>query len=404
MDWTNIKKRTRDIFSRMKKQKQDPFHEHYQHLIRNINETYDIAQNILNKWRKTCLQKASPNAHDPDDYVKPAITLVQLVQRLKVQDVTLLLYKAVIQAIKDFSKANNIELHKGALHTNYAITYFERGLYSQGIAWLHAAAEEDIRTYGISDIYKSYALSETGLLGQWLDIQLKKLPPFAISFLNTQLVKNYNLEDVKKFCLWLAVHGDMRFISSVVEFDSVKGMNDPHSHSMRFNCLRDLSAFFEVLWKRLGSNHNDANVVNAFGQQQTLAGLICHMHFTERKKQRRGDPSLNVHKTSGVLWNSIVSSVSLLDAIDSEIDSCGSSSLNDLWNNLSTSTFSSDPVADLISKRFLLAYRIRNQTAHTYMPLAPDFVTNYATFFEWLVQANLYLYFWLRETNQVATP
>lgn len=378
------------------------FSEDCQHLISLVNHTHDAAQKMLDTWRTTELKTANEEDNDVDAYVKPMLTLTELIRTLRVPDILVSLYRAVISAIRQHEDAEKVQLHKGAVYANLAIAYLERGLYSQAVALLYAAAKEDVQNCGRKDPYGSYGLSSDGILGQWLDLVLGNLPAASIQFVNDHLSQQYEQKDVKEFCLWLIANGDMRFVSSIVEFVAVREHTDLHSDSVRLQCVRDLAGLFEVLWKRLGARHSDRSVVAAFADHPSLAGLICHMHFARRRNSRRQDPTFNAHKSAGLLWNSIVQSQDVLEAIDGEIDDCNRQSVEEAWGRISSVSTSTNPKADAIAKRFLLAYRLRNQTAHTFDPQDADFVGHYDDFFEWLLAANLYLYFWQRESGQVS--
>lgn len=381
----------------------DPFQADYQALIAAVNRTYDAAQGILNKWAATSLDQASPSASDPDDYVRPMLTVTELLRRLQLPDALSKLYLATLQLIDDRCASRGIRLHRGAVYANFAIAHLERGLYSQGIAYLHAAAQEDRVTHGAADIYATYALSPTGIFGQWLEVALQKMPAAVSSFLSSVLPAGNLTPNPKDFCLWLAGLADLRFPASLVEYAQTGAMTDPHSASVRLECIRDLAALFEVLSKRLGSIHVDPVVKARFADPPALAGLICHMHFGDKKDKRRKNPALNANKAAGLLWNSVYQNPDLLTAIDDHIDFCGdgSKSVAQVWQHLSTTTISPDAPTDSIAKRFLLAYRLRNETAHTFNPLDPGIVASANSFFEWLLEANLYLFISMKQTNQV---
>lgn len=55
-----------------------------------------------------------------------------------------------------------------------------------------------------------------------------------------------------------------------------------------------------------------------------------------------------------------------------------------------------------MAKRYLLAYRLRNETSHSFNPTAPGMVAHAAEFRIWLLQTVFYTYFYFRDTGQVA--
>src|SRR5690606_2977290 len=150
---------------------------------------------------------------------------------------------------------------------------------------------------------------------------LKRLPKDLVTFLDTHIGQAHGDADFRLVYRWLAGGGDISLISSILEYDAVKDLSDPHSDSVRLLSLRDLAALFEVVWKRLGSAHKDAAVQARFASPPTLAVLICHMHFQSGLTPRRNNPALNANRAPGLLWNAIVQSP-ILDAVDREIDYC----------------------------------------------------------------------------------
>lgn len=382
----------------------DLFQDDYQSLIDAMQRMKDTVQRISKRWEAISLQQASPQADDPDAYVEPILKAAELLEEQKIPDILDQLYIPTLQLIDQHCSSSSGRLHKGKLIGYFAISFLNRGLYSRGIAYLYAAAQEDTVTYGATNIYGTHALSPTGIFGRWLDIVLQRTPSAVLPYLSSVLRGSYDISDVREFCLWLAKLADLRFPAALLEFSETRNMKDPHSASVRLQCLRDLAALFEVLWKCIGSNHTDLDVKVAFSDPPSLARLMCHMHFKADKKDRRGNPKLNVKKRKGLLWNSVCKSPDLLMAIDNHIDFCGKISrpITNIWQYLSTNRLSPDATANDVAKRFLLAYRLRNQTAHTFDPLDPGINKNADAFFEWLLEANLYLYLWAKETGQVS--
>jgi len=290
-----------------------------------------------------------------------------------------------------------------SLSTNFAIALFESGLHSQAVAYLHAAAEEDKTTYRVNDVFKgSYALSASGIFGQWLGGILGQLPSSVDDFLRDAGIGEHDSEAVKQFCLWCAQYGDLRLPASIQEYRSTNGRTDLQSSAIRLECVRDLSSMFEVLWKRIGAQHVHPAVQAEFSEPPTLAALIYHMHYSESRASRRKNPALAANKSVGLLWNDTVKCDKLLDAIDGGMDGVlAAATLGDTWAYLAGAKLSTDVVADLVSKRYLLAYRVRNWTAHTFEPQDAGFAAHADEIFEWLLAANLHLYLWALETGQL---
>lgn len=372
-------------------------------LLRLLRETGESVNAIGRRWQQECLETATPQG-DPskaDDYVRPLISLAENLRRNGYSNLAGEVYESGARYIQRVCARRNITLHKGAVFANLAITHLEAQRYSEGMAWLYAAAEEDKRTYKIANPHDSYALSSTGIFGQWLDKVIAQVPDSLLPFLNANLQQPITPDDVKDFCLWLASIGDLRLASSIVDYQRVREYTDLHSSSVRLSVLRELSGLFEVLWKRLGVAHVDASCAAAFKEPPTLAALLCHMHFVENdNKKRRKDPALRRNKKVGLLWNGVVKNDSLVDVIDQEISEC-KKRLSTVWNWLSSTTLSPNSQVDQTAKRYLLAYKLRNVTSHSFDP-ADSTVCNYhQPMFEWLLQANTLLYFWAVQTGQV---
>jgi hypothetical protein len=381
-----------------------PFRAENYAMLSSIDGLYAAIENIWRKWLEEYLNKAKLNDKDPDDYAKPLITLAEILRIRGLQGLGARVYERAIEFINDYEEKTKLRLHRGAIYANFAISHIEAARYDLGVSWLHAAAQEDISNLGIQNALDSNALSDDGIFVQFLNaFVLRRLPTDLIPFLDTNLNHIHTDIETRALYRWLAGEGDIHLISSILEYDAVKGRSDPHSDSVRLVCLRDLATLFEVVWKRVGANHNDPVVRAEFVHPPTLAGLICHMHFKSDRKARRQNPALNVNWAAGVLWNDVCHSP-ILDAVDSNIDYCAGDahSVQDAWNHLNAATeFSSDPVADMVARRFLLAYKLRNFTSHTFQPQDVGVKAHHEAMHLWLLQGIFFLYFWSKATGQI---
>lgn len=382
----------------------DLYRSEYLEMISAVLLTQKAADNFQEKWTTQCLEKTLSINGKPDKYVEPILNLTRIIRRMQLTEVPMNLYSKSIDRIEKHCHDHGIErLHRGGIYASYAIAYFEQGNMPLGMAYLYSAALEDIPTYQVRDIHETYALGPTGIFGDWLNEVLQKLPSGCLPSINNVLTGTYAVSDVQEFCLWSARQADLRLVQAIIDYDGAKGRVDDHSASVRLTCLRELAGFFEVLWKRFGSMHRDPQVSAIFAEPPMLARLICHMHFIDSISNRRSNPTLRANKAHGLLWNNIEQCPEVLDAIDDHIDYCKPSySLSNVWLRLSTTTLSPTTVtADYVAKRFLLTYRIRNDTAHKFEPMDPTFLAHSDEFFAWLLEANIYLYLWVKETRQV---
>jgi hypothetical protein len=154
----------------------------------------------------------------------------------------------------------------------------------------------------------------------------------------------------------------------------------------------------------LGDAHKDATVTAAFANPPSLARLLCHMHYRDQLSARRQNPALNANKAPGLFHNSMTGWPALLDTIDAGIDFCAGRANNcdQVWQHLNGNTLNgNDHAADAAAKRFLLAYKLRNQTSHTLNPIDPAIVPHYDDFHLWLLQAVLLAYFWAKQTGDM---
>lgn len=374
-----------------------------QHLLTLLSVTDEVVNMIGNRWREESLATAtsSEDSSRADDYVRPLITLAELLRRRGYAALAQKVYESGMEFVERECDHRGIELHKGAIFANLAITHLEAQRYSEGMAWLYSAAQEDKRTYQIDRLQESYALSADGILGQWLDGVLAKSPTSLLAFLNANLTKAVTQADLKDFCLWLASVGDLRFASSIAEYERVRPYTDLHSSSVRLNVLRELSGLFEVLLRRLGLAHKDPACAAAFRKPPSLAALLCHMHYRENPEKRSKNPALRRNKKVGLFWNNIQRNDQLVDAIDGQIANC-KGPLATVWAWLDSTQLSRNPRVDEPARRYLLAYKLRNETAHNYEPDDPTLRALHGPLFEWLLQANGLLYFSTLQTRQVS--
>lgn len=369
-----------------------------------VDGLYAAIEDFWQRWRKEYLAEAKPNPKDPDDYAKPILILAESLRRYGLPELGARAFDRAIRLIDAHEVAKNVRLHRGAIYANLAISHLEAARYDLGVSWLHAAAQEDIKNRGLTNPLESYALRDDGIFGQFLNAYvLKRLPKDLVTFLDWNVGQAHGDADLRSVYRWLAGGGDISLISSVVEYHALEGLSDPHSDSIRLLSLRDLAALFEVVWKRLGSVHKDSAVQTKFAIPPTLAGLICHMQFQSDLKARRRNPPLNAHREPGLLWNAIIQSP-ILDAVDHGIDYCAgkTNSVQDVWKHLNTAPpLSTDTVADAVARRFLLAYKLRNFTSHTFEPQDAGVKAHHEEMRLWLLQAIFFLYFWTKATGQV---
>ncbi|MBI1213753.1 MAG: hypothetical protein GC190_20020 [Alphaproteobacteria bacterium] len=372
-----------------------------------IDSVFECVNHIGELWKTGYLDKADPQATDLNSYLGPILTVGELFLEHKVmlslaQD----LYENCIELTERHCRENKVDLHLGALYANLGITFLLQGKYKSALPWLHAAAQQDQKHYSnVTSIYDSYAFSRTGIFGKWLDGNvLIHLPADVLAFVNNTLATNYTNDDFKLFIGWLAGRGDLHIVSSLLDYAEVVGKDDFHADSVRLSSIRDLATLSEILIKQIGTSHNDPAVVSSFADAPTYAGLICHMHFTERTKDRRQNPLLNVNRQAGLFHNSLLQSDAILDSIDTRIDYCSgkTNSLSDVWNYLQSNNFSTDPLVDGITKRLLLAYKLRNTTSHSFQPVDPFMKSHYDDFRLWLLQAVSILYFWTKKNGYAA--
>lgn len=390
-----------DLVQRMLEQERSPFRDDFVRLKRNIDDLFEIVNQIGQRWKNDYLEQANPNNPDLDEYAKPIIVFAEIIRKYKpLISLVQLIYEKSIELTENHCEKNNIDLHRGALYANLAITFLEQMRYKKALPWLHAAAKQDIdHRDDASTNDDSYAFSKSGIFRQWLDSHVIPLMPTGVlSFVNNHLGSSYTNKDVKEFIDWLSGRGDLHLISSLLDYNEVSNRNDYHAYSVRLSSIRDLATLFEVVFKQIGVKHNDTNVQANFIEPPTLAGLICHMHFQKKLKQRRRNPAHNSDRQEGLFHNSLLPNDDLLDAIDSEIDYCAGQAHNvgDVWTHLNSITLSTNNMVNETGKRILLAYKLRNTTSHSFNPTDPDMVTHYDDFRLWLLQSVFFIYFWVK--------
>ena len=196
-----------------------------------------------------------------------------------------------MNATDDYCEDKGVDLHRGALYANLAITYLVRKEYELGLSWLLAAANQDVLFNRAPDVYGSFAMSEDGILGEWVRTRIEPVIPVDVmSFVNTRLGTTCGFDELMEMLRALAGQGDLNLFAG---------------------CLRDLATLFEVLLKRIGNNHNDRAVVTKYRNGPVLAKMVHFMHY-------QNDPvtAANKHqKSEGTFWNGVQQRGDLLDAI-----------------------------------------------------------------------------------------
>lgn len=376
----------------------------YQPLVHDVQNLWNEVERLWRHWSANSLATADPSAADLDAYVRPIITIAELLRRQGLPDLTRRVYERAIEAVNQRCETEAIDLHRGALYANYAIAQFEIGRYTQALSWLHAAADEDKRhRQDIKTIYDSYAFSDNGIFTQWLTFRfLPGLPSDVAQFVTSTVGVAVTDTEIQAVVRWLAGRGDLSLFSGVVEYASVGSMKDYHAQTVRLTCIRDLATLFEVMLKMLGQAHKDPAVASAFVTHRTLAAIICHMHFADDRKRRRANPKLSSNRVAGLLENSITQWPDLILSIDTAIDFCGSSPPDQVLTHLkSTVICATDPSTDAVAKRLLLSYRLRNETSHNLNPTDASMANHYDEYRLWLLEAIFSMYFWANKTAAV---
>ncbi len=382
-----------------------PYHEELVHLLKAINDVEDFVDQIVGRWKEEFLKPASahdknnPKGQDYEDYSKSLIVPTEVLRRRKFKELAYRIYLHAVEVTDKHCKDNNVDLHRGALYANLAITYLERKQHELGLSWLLAAAHEDVRFNRVPNVYGSHAMSNNGILGDWVkNLVEPAIPADVMGFVNAHLGTAYDIEQLMEMLRSLAGQGDLNLFAGIINFHDMEGRTDYVGQSVRFTCLRDLATLFEVLLKRIGNAHNDTAVKHKFNNSPMLAKMIYQMHY-QHYPYNAGNKHL---RTEGIFWNAIEKRVDLIDAIDA-----GFSFVKDLGNDIgavrtymdTTTLCAANVDTDAIAKRFLLAYRLRNETSHGFTPSNPGIVANTEEFRLWLLQAIFYLFFWARDSG-----
>lgn len=378
-------------------------------LVRNTSSTYDTLNELVGRWKRDYLDSASPGVTDDptlDDFAKPVIAVAEILRHQGHLSLAQRVYLKAIEFADQRCVDKGINLHRGALYANLAITYLDMGQYGPGLPWLHAGAQQDFdHRSGLVSLYDTYAFSDSGIFGQWLEnIVLPKLPPAVLGFVDTHLGLKLTPSQLKGFFRWAAGAGDLGVVSGIVDFATVGNAQDMHSHSVRLTCLRSLATFFEVALKKLGTQHKDASVAAEFADPPMLAGIICHTHFVPPDpRKRRSHPRAVTKTTTGIFHNSKTCLPSLIDAVDAGIDTCADKArtLVDVMTYLKATTLSTSTSDNEVAKRFLCAYKVRNLTSHTFAPSDPGTSPCYGDARTWTLQAILWLYSWALQSGDV---
>lgn len=387
-----------------------PYRDLLARLMRGVSEIGAVVNEIGERWKRDYLQpavahdKAKPDGQDYENYSKPLIIAAEMLRmRYGFGELAHRIYLKAVELTDRHCTAPGPDLHRGALYANLGITYLDRRQFELGLSWLLAAANEDVRFNRVGDIYGSHALSDIGIYGQWVQKAIMPvLAPGVLDFVNGQLGAAYGFPDVMRVLRSLAGNGDLNLLAGIVNFSDVDGRTDYMAHSVRFTCLRDLATLIEVLLKRIGAAHTDPAVRAKYAREQTMAPMIFRMHY--QHDPRGANVALRAVRSAGLFWNAVRQQNDLIAGIDAGFDnvkSAGGLSLADVRAYLHATTLSTDHNADALAKRYLLAYRLRNETSHSFRPEDPGVVAHAAEFRCWLLQTIIYAYFWFRDTGQV---
>lgn len=383
-------------------------------VIRHLKAMATGVDSIVDRWKNDYLipalshTKNAPN-QDFDAYSKPILTLAEMLRQMGFHELAHRLLHLIVQITNEHCAVTGKDLHRGAMYSNYGIALLELHEYELGLSQLLAAANEDVRFHRVSDLNDSYAWKPDGIYGQWTGTAvLKCLHPDVLSFVASQTGVTIGLPELMEMLRALKGTGDLSLLRGVVEFNAVRSRTDYIGNSVRFMCLRDLSSLFEVLLKQIGRSHRDPKVQAAFDNSPMLANIIHFMHYPQKKKTclSRTFNKLSPRAThqEGLYWNSVRKQPELLLAIKKHFNYVKNSrnSLANIWHTLPTRNHLSSTHAkdEATAKRILLAYRLRNQTSHSFAPDDPGIVANAEEFHRWLLQAVFYTYFWFTKTGQ----
>lgn len=394
-----------------------PYRDEIARVFMHTNDMSNGISAIIQYWKKDFLahaqphDKSNPAGQDYEDYSKPIIVPTEMLHRIGLGELAHRLYEIVIRITDQHCQPPGPDLHRGALYANYGITNLEQGHFELGLSWLLAAANEDLRFNRITSVPGGYAWD---IYSQWVDSRIiKQLPVGALSFVETRLGASIGLVELMQMLKALSGNGDLNLLRGVIDFESVRGRNDYMGHSIRFAALRDLATLFEVLLKRIGSQHNDPRVGIAFGGSPMLANIIHFMHYPPKTKKNTWEriiawfvPTPPTMYSEGIFWNAIRKETDVLEGIKkgfNYVKNFGKNSISDVWNYIQSTTLLDAARAsdEEVAKRFLLAYRMRNHTSHSYTPLDPGIIANADELHRWLLQSIFYAYFWFTRTGQV---
>lgn len=390
-----------------------PYRDRLAQMMRTVTEVGSIVNDIGDRWRVEYLERAEahdktrPEGQDFENYSKPLLVAVGMLRKqVGFKDLAHLICLKAVDLTDRHCAATGRDLHRGAMYAHLGITYFERRQFELGMSWLLAAANEDVRFNRVPNVYGSYALSDSGILGQWVEIEIMPvLQPGVLGFVNSQLGTAYGFAEVMKVFRSLAGTGDLNLMAGLINFSDMRGRNDYMAHSVRFTCLRDLATLTEVFLKHIGENHADANVRVEYAGSPTMGNIVHHMHYQHNSGQRAANSALKAHKNPGLFHNTVAQRNDLLAAVDAGFDSIkdfNAVSIADVRTYLNaTSLFPVDADTDALAKRYLLAYRLRNETSHSFQPESPGIVAHAEEFRLWLLQAVFYSYFYFRDSGQV---
>lgn len=390
-----------------------PYREQLAQMMRSVTEVGSVVNDIVDRWRVEYLERAEahdktrPEGQDFENYSKPLLVAVDMLRKqVGFKDLAHLMCLKAVDLTDRRCVAMRQDLHRGAMYAHLGITYFERRQFELGMSWLLAAANEDVRFNRVPNVYGSYALSDAGIFGQWVRIEIMPvLEPGVLGFVNGQLGTAYGFAEVMKVFRSLAGTGDLNLMAGLINFSDMRDRNDYMAHSVRFTCLRDLATLTEVFLKHIGEKHADANVRTEYAGSPNMGSMVHHMHYQHNSGQRAANPALKAHKNPGLFHNIVAQRNDLLAAVDAGFDSIkdfNAVSIADARTYLNaTNLFPADAFTDALAKRYLLAYRLRNETSHSFQPESPGIVAHAEEFRLWLLQAVFYSYFYFRDSGQV---
>ncbi|MFO0796080.1 MAG: hypothetical protein U0804_01320 [Gemmataceae bacterium] len=393
-------------------EKQHPYVAQLGDLMRAVGDVGSLVDEIGARWTQDFLvtakapDKANPAGQDYDSYASPLIVVAEMLRKQTgFKGLAHRIYAVAARLADKHCTDTGTDLHRGALYADLAIAYFEQSEFELGLSWLLASANEDVRFNRVPTVYDSYALSDDGIFGQWVKQQLlPSIPSAVLDFVNAQLGTAYGFPDVMRFLRALAGQGDLNLLAGVVNFTRFEGRSDYVAQSVRFTCLRDLATLTEVLLKRIGLGHPDVAVRNKFADSPMLGGVVHHMHY--HHGARHADLAKRLVRTEGLFWNSVRKENDLIAGIDAGFDSVkdfNSVPIAAVHTYLDTTTLvAAVPNADALAKRFLLAYRLRNETSHSFRPSDAGMIAHAAEFRTWLLQTLFYSFFFFRDSGQAA--